>query len=265
MKAPEAQFLEVNGIRTAHLIAYPPQGDGAAVLALHGWGGHSGLMIPVAERLAPLGYRVFAPDLPGFGQSALPPATWGVSDYVAFVVAYMDANELDQVFLIGHSFGGRLGLVLGAEHTSRIRKMALVDSAGVSPRRSFASRARLSLYKSIRDALYKIGAKSSANRLGAWYGQHYGSADYQSAGALRETFVRVVNEDLLPYAARVACPTLLFWGEKDEDTPLWQGQLLEKTIPDAGLIVYSGAGHYSYLEHLSEFVYVIDHFFEQKS
>lgn len=261
MNPPELAFIEVNGLRTAHLVVNPPNGAGAAVLALHGWGAHSGLMLAPAERLGALGYRVFAPDLPGFGQSALPPSAWSVSDYVTFVLAYMDANAIDHAFLIGHSFGGRLGLVLGAEHSDRIRKMALADAAGVPSRSPFITRARLNVYKSFRDTLYKIGAKSFADSLRGWYTERYGSTDFKNAGALRETIVKVVNEDLLPYAARVACPTLLFWGDKDEDTPLWQGQLLEKTIPDAGMVVYPGAGHYSYLEHLGEFVSVVDYFF----
>jgi pimeloyl-ACP methyl ester carboxylesterase len=80
---------------------------------------------------------------------------------------------------------------------------------------------------------------------------------------MRNTFVKVVNEDLLPYAARIKVPTLLLWGDRDEDTPLWQGQLLEKTIPDAGLVVFEGAGHYSYLDRLGETVRILDHFFKQ--
>ena len=79
---------------------------------------------------------------------------------------------------------------------------------------------------------------------------------------MRETFVKVVNEDLLPFAARVKPSTLLFWGDQDEDTPLAQGQLLEKTIPDAGLVVWEGAGHYSYLERAADTAQVMDHFFK---
>jgi len=82
---------------------------------------------------------------------------------------------------------------------------------------------------------------------------------------MRQTFVKVVNEDLRPFAMRVKCSTLLFWGDQDEDTPLWQGRALEKLIPDAGLIVYKGAGHYSYLERLSETVKTVDYFFKQES
>ena len=81
---------------------------------------------------------------------------------------------------------------------------------------------------------------------------------------MRETFVKVVNEDLRPYAKRVKPSTLLFWGDKDEDTPLWQGRELENLIPDAGLVVYAGAGHYSYLERLNETVNTVDYFFRQE-
>jgi pimeloyl-ACP methyl ester carboxylesterase len=80
---------------------------------------------------------------------------------------------------------------------------------------------------------------------------------------MRQTFVNVVNEDLFPLAAQVKVSTLLFWGDKDEDTPLWMGEKLEQAIPDAGLIVHEGAGHYAYLEKLAETVRVMDYFFKQ--
>ena len=55
-------------------------------------------------------------------------------------------------------------------------------------------------------------------------------------------------------------PTLLFWGDQDMDTPLSQGKLLEQLIPDAGLVIWEGAGHYSYLERLADTARVMDHF-----
>ncbi len=64
---------------------------------------------------------------------------------------------------------------------------------------------------------------------------------------------------------RVQASTLLFWGDKDEDTPLWQGRELEALIPDAGLIVYEGAGHYSYLERLADTVKTLDYFLKQEN
>jgi pimeloyl-ACP methyl ester carboxylesterase len=251
--------ITIKGIQIGQVII----GEGKQVLLLHGWDANIGLMWPLAERLSPLGYRVYIPELPGFGGSETPPEAWSVFDYAKFMLLYMAHHDLDRVYLIGHSFGGRLGLILGADHPDRIVKMALANSAGVRPRTAFHRRARLTAYKFIRDSLNRLGMRTFADQLRHGYNRRYGSVDFQNAdGVMRETFVRVVNEDLLPYAARVTVPTLLFWGDQDKDTPLWQGELLEKTIPDAGLIVHKGAGHYSYLDRLADTVRVMDYFFK---
>lgn len=250
----------INGISTAQIV----HGEGQPVALLHGWGAHSGLIWPLVERFAPLGYRCFVPDLPGFGQSAAPPGAWSVFDYAAWVLAYLDANGLERVHLFGHSFGGRLGLILGAEHPERLMKMALADSAGVRSKPSTSGSLRLKAYKAALNTLRGMGLQAQADKLRTWYGNRYGSADYKAAaGVMRETFVKVVNEDLLPFAARVKVSTLLFWGDQDADTPLEQGKLLEQTIPDAGLVVWEGAGHYSYLERAADTARVMGYFFGQ--
>lgn len=257
----EKSCIELAGVKINQFAA----GEGLPVLLLHGWGANIGLVWPLAERLVTLGYKVYAPDMPGFGESENPPAAWSVHDYVNLVLAYLDYHHLDQVYLFGHSFGGRLSLVLGAEHADRIIKMALADSAGIRGKASTSGQIRLKTFRLVQNSLRAIGMSSQADRLRDWYTDKYGSADYKAAkGVMRETFVKVVNEDLLPFAARVKPSTLLFWGELDEDTPLWHGQLLEKTIPDAGLVVWEGAGHYSYLERLADTARVMDHFFKQK-
>ncbi len=260
MSAPPISFITLNAIRTAQAIA----GDGPPIVFLHGWGANISLVWPLAEHMLNRGYKVYVLDLPGFGQSDQPSEAWSVGDYADFVIAYLDAHQLDKCYLFGHSFGGRLGLILGATCGSRIIKLALANSAGVISPTPFWKKARLTLYKQIRNGLSRMGAKHFAEALRAWYNRRYGSADYQSVdGVMRETFLKIINEDLLPYARRVQPPTLLFWGDKDEDTPLWQGQLLEKNIPDAGLVVHKGAGHYSYLENVLETARIMDYFFKQ--
>ncbi len=260
-------FTTIYGIKTAELIL-PGSVNAltrAPILMLHGWGVDLKTMQPLGEKLSALGYCCYIPDMPGFGDSAPPPTAWEVSDYAKFVIAYLDAHQLDRVYLIGHSFGGRVGLVLGADYADRFVKFALADAAGIPEKPSSNANFRLTTYKAVRDGLYKVGAKNLADNLRAQYNARYGSADFQAAsGVMRETFVKVVNQDLRPYAQRVKPSTLLFWGDKDEDTPLWMGQELEKLIPDAGLIVYEGAGHYSYLERLSETVKTVDYFFRQE-
>ncbi len=253
-------MFSVAGLRAACVV----HGDGPAhVLALHGWGGSIESFWPVAEQMVSLGgYTFHLLDLPGFGQTEPPPEPWGVPDYAAFALAYLDERELDRVHLLGHSFGGRISLVLGAEQARRIDRMVLVDSAGVpnpaNPARDLAVKtARGILSLPGLNRLYEPARRKAYEQMG--------STDYLDAGALKETFVKVVEQDLLPYAARVSRPTLLIWGDQDQDTPLWQGRRLEQTIPDAGLVILSGAGHFSYLDRLPDFVRIMHHFLQDAS
>ena len=259
MSQPTRKNFELNELTIAEAII----GEGQPLLMLHGWGANIDLVWPLAERLAPLGYQVYALDLPGFGESDEPPAAWSVFDYANFVGDYVDYHGLESVFLFGHSFGGRLSLILGAEQSHRIKKIVLADSAGIVAKAPLSKRLRLNTYKSIRDGLYKIGAKGTADQLRAAYNAKYGSSDLQStSGVMRETFIKVVNQDLQDYAKRIQPSTLLIWGDQDEDTPLSYAHTFEKLIPDAGLVVHEGAGHYSYLDRLPETVRIMDYFFK---
>lgn len=89
----------------------------------------------------------------------------------------------------------------------------------------------------------------------------YGSTDYQNApGILKAILVRVINEDLKCYLPGIKAPTLLIWGENDFETPLADGKLMEKLIPDAGLVILKHAGHYSYLDRQYEFNLIVRNF-----
>ena len=59
---------------------------------------------------------------------------------------------------------------------------------------------------------------------------------------------------------RIGASTLLVWGDQDDDTPLWMGQRMEELIPDAGLVVLEGAGHYSYADSPGQFAAVARRF-----
>ena len=257
MSPPELRHSTVSGVNCAWAVT----GDGPPLVLLHGWGASLELTWPLAERVAAGGFRVYLPDFPGFGASALPPAPWSVRDHANFVLEFLDQQELRRVDLGGHSFGGRVALMLGAEHGERIRKLLLFNAAGLRPQPSLPARLRLKSYRSLRAALRRLQLRGLHDNLVAWHNGRYGSADYLAAqGVMRETFLKVVNEDLAPYARRVRAPALLFWGDRDEETPLWMGRELEAIIPDAGLIVWQGAGHYSYLDRLADTTRVTLHF-----
>lgn len=261
MSEPVIENRTIAGLNTA----FAHIGEGPPVVLLHGWDAQIKSFWPVADQLAPLGYAVYVLDLPGFGASEAPLETWSVADYMHFVIAFLDALDLGQVAVIGHSFGGRIALMLAAEHPDRVSKMVLANSAGLRTPPTVAQLLRGFAAKTVRATLDTLGLSALRERLQANYNQRYASEDYLNAGALRETFLQVIGQDLTEFAVRVQAPTVLIWGDQDTDTPLWQGQKLEQLIPDAGLIIFQGAGHFSYLDRLPDFVRITDHFLSNQS
>ncbi len=254
------KLTAINGLN----IAAESKGEGKSVLLLHGWGLRLESMQPVAERLAPLGYNVHAIDLPGFGRSTLPAPingdVWGVPEYARLVADYVEKAELKPVSLVGHSFGGRISIVLGADYPHLLDKIVLTNSAGVLTPPTARQRVRQSLFRAFGAILALPGLQSQGERFRRWARNRYGSEDLKNAGPLEPIFRKVIRQDLLPYAKRIHASTLLIWGDQDQETPLWQGKALEAAIPDSGLVVLQGAGHFAYQERLTDFVRIVDKF-----
>lgn len=236
------------------------RGDGAPLLLLHGWGATAELFAPLFDRLQP-GRTLIAPDLPGFGGTPPPPQAWSAHEYAAWTVALLDRLGVQRCDVIGHSNGGRVAIVLAVEHAARVRRMVLTSSAGIVPRRGFRQRAAVRVYKALRRAgssrLLPESARAAARRRA----DRRGSEDYRAAsGAMRATLVRLVNEDLRTLMPRVTAPTLLVWGDRDAETPLRDAREMERLIPDSGVAVFEGAGHFAYLEQAARFGRVVDVF-----
>ncbi len=238
------------------------KGTGPVVLFLHGWGTDFTSFRVFLDRMSEA-YRVCAPDMPGFGKTAEPPCAWGVDDYADFVLDCLAKLGIDEAILIGHSFGGGVGVKLAAREGSplRIPKMILVDGKVIRPRRTPAQRLRTVVYRLGRNLLQiEAVQKRFPDLLERWRRSH-GSADYRSATPrMRECLVKIVGEDLTPCLPRVACPTLLIWGENDTATTVADARIMEKLIPDAGLVVLKNAGHYSFLDQSYTFGRVLDSF-----
>jgi pimeloyl-ACP methyl ester carboxylesterase len=246
------QSTEINGLKTSYQVA----GEGDIVLLLHGWGGEAASFQPVFEWLTQ-SHKVYALDLPGFGKSQIPPTAWNTSDYAQFVIAFLEKFGIPKAHFIGHSFGGRISIIVSAEYPEKIDKLILVDSAGIKPRRTAKYHLRVGLAK-IGKLLRRCGKYGVliANAMSA----RAGSKDYQNAGDMRATFVKVVNQDLRALLPRITASTLLIWGEDDKDTPVSVGQIMKKEIPDAGLVVLKEAGHFSYLDRFPQFCRIVANF-----
>jgi pimeloyl-ACP methyl ester carboxylesterase len=249
----EARSIDVRGLRTRYLL----RGSGPPALVLHGWGASIEAVYPIVTALAPVA-SVCALDLPGFGESEPPPAPWGVEDYQEFLAAFMDALAIERPTIVAHSNGGRIAIRMAATEPARAARLVLVDSAGIRPKRTLRWYRKVAMAKLGKHAARRLGAPGE--RLRALLVGRAGSSDYLAAGEMRPTLVRLVNADLRPFMPRVRVPTLLVWGANDTDTPVSDAREMERLIPDAGLVVLEGAGHYSYLDQPARFARIVSHF-----
>jgi pimeloyl-ACP methyl ester carboxylesterase len=248
------QFIDIDGIRTRYRRA----GDGPDVLVLHGWGARIEAVTPIIDALARQ-CTVYAPDLPGFGETGPPPQQpWGVTDYAAWTRALMGELGLGRPSIVGHSRGAAIAIKLAADHPELVDKLVLVDAAGIRPARTWRHRRRVAAAKLSKHASRLLGAP--CRRWRERVIERNASEDYKRAGEMRPTLVRLVNEDITELLPLVKASTLLVWGDRDDATPLSDGQTMERLIPDAGLVVFEGAGHFSYLDERRRFGVVASHF-----
>lgn len=231
-------------------INYEDKGSGELFLILHGWGSNITLHKNMIDLLS-LKYRVIAPDLPGFGMSDEPKEPWCVDDYVDFIVEFLKNFEFEKINLLGHSFGGRVIIKLcSRKNPFEISKVVLVDSAGVKPEKTAAQKRKQKAYKTGKKILSTPLMQKLFPDALEELRQKNGSADYNAASPImRQTLVKVVNEDLCEYMPSMTCPTLLIWGTNDDATPLGDGEKMEKLMPESALVKIEGAGHYSFLEN----------------
>lgn len=231
------------------------------VVLLHGWGGSIQSMRPISQYLAPA-HAVYALDFPGFGASDQPPVAWGVGDYLGLLLEWLDALQIPRATFLGHSFGGRVAIMLAAKYPERVKRLILVDSAGIRPKRTTRYYARTYFYKTAKRVIALPGIRRWQPQLRKRLLKLLGAEDYGNTtpGPMQGTFIRVVNEDLRPLLKQITAPSLLIWGSEDQDTPLSDGKMMEEEIPDAGLVVFQGAGHFSYLDCFPQFCAVISSF-----
>ena len=233
------------------------------IIFLHGWGASINSFMPVINEVSKK-YNVYAIDLPGFGLSQEPPKEYMVEDYSKIVFDFIKKLNLDNVILIGHSFGGRVIIKLVGSLKYEPKKIILIDSAGIKPKRNLKYYIKIYSYKFIRNILKIILGKEKSNNIIEKYRSKVGSQDYKNASSvMKEVFKHTVNEDLKKYLPNIKVPTLLIWGENDNDTPISDGKIMENMISDSGLVILNGAGHYSYLDNYNQFIRILYKFLEE--
>ena len=240
--------ISIDGYDISYKISGPE--DAEILVVLQGWGTEMGLYDSVAAAVSDK-YRVIQFDLPGFGASDEPREPWNVDAYADFFCSFMEALGIKKAVLLGHSYGGRVIIKLAAldRLPFRIERIVLIDSAGVLPIRTPQQQRKIRTYKTLKKLLDNRVVRFLIPETVKEWKSRQGSADYRNATpVMRQCLVMAVNEDLTEYLPKVRQETLLIWGEKDTATPIRDAKIMEEKMPNAGLAVIEGTGHYSFLE-----------------
>lgn len=220
---------------------------------LHGWGVSSEIfkpLYPLLER----DFQIYALDLPGFGKTPIE-KPMALKDYADFVYEFLKNNKIERPIIIGHSFGGAIAAKLAILYPENVSKLILVSASAIRhPRRKIillnkmAELTKIFFPEKLRKLIFKILKLDKTD---------YAQIDNPK---LKETFKKVISEDLSSDLSAIKIPTLVTWGEKDIITPIKEGELIAKLIPNAKFSVVKDVGHFKFLEKPEEFIKLIKEF-----
>lgn len=232
-------------------INYIKKGEGKTVLILPGWGASTDTYMPIIQAVSHYA-NVFCIDFPGFGGSEEPKESLKLDDYVAIVQEFVKKQEIKELDLIGHSNGGRVIIKLMSQKDLgfKVNKIILIGSAGIVHEKKTSQKIKIKIYKGVKRVLERKPFKRIFSGMIEKMKNHVGSTDYRNASpVMKKTLVNLVNEDLRELLPNIKVPTLLIWGTKDTETPVEDAELMEKQIPDAGLVKIENGFHYVFLEN----------------
>lgn len=242
-----------------HIASIPPYeihaaefGSGTETLVLlHGLSGSSRWWNRNVFELAAT-YRVVVPDLIGFGRSPARRRLPSPDDTAELLAAWLTQIGVETTHLIGHSMGGQIAVHFAVRHPTRLRRLVLVDPAGLPRPRSAASAARFAM-----------------EIAGLW---HWGDprflpvivGDAWTAGprTLLRAVGHILRDDVAPLLPRIQAPTLVVWGERDRWVPLADAAEFRAKIPGARLAVLRGASHNPMVDRPADFNRIVLHFLQ---
>jgi pimeloyl-ACP methyl ester carboxylesterase len=229
------------------------------LLCLHGWGGSKESFTELREALKDAPIHILTPDLPGFGDEQDPPHAWTMDDYADWVEERIKKEKITgPLYVLGHSHGGKTALKLAVRAHLPVEHLYLCAAAGIRHPQHIKRIAGLILAKTGKVFLSIPGfkhlkpvAKKTLYRL-------FRVHDYEKANpVMRETLIRVTQEDLRPLLSFVHVPTDIFWGTEDTYTPVSDAYVMQRGIKDSKLHVFQGVRHRVHRDKAAEIAAVI--------
>jgi pimeloyl-ACP methyl ester carboxylesterase len=245
-------------------LAVHDEGNGQAIVLLHGMGDSSLGWRQTSEALLADQYRVIAWDALGAGDSPKPrDGDYSLRAHVARLEDILAEKELHDVVLVGHSLGGSMALVYTQQHPERVSKLVLVNPAAY--REGAMKRRWIWDTPLLADVALGLAPRSmivgKAMQLN-FHNEELVTEEVKSAylaeakkpGTIR-AFISQQRQLLPPDIdeieqgyRHIEVPTLILWGNEDEILPVTQAERLAEDLPDARLVVLQQVGHSPHLE-----------------
>ncbi len=227
-------------------VSYKVSGTGTPVLILHGWGHNSTHWAEIQKRITEKGFKVYIPDLPGFGKTQTPEIPWTIERYKEFIKKFIKEINITDYILISHSFGGRISILLSSENNT-IKKQILIGAAGLSSKKSKKLTILNIISRLVSNLMDILKLTSFKRKLSDFYSQLVNS-DYKIANAImRDTLRNVVAYTLFHRVTSINVKTKIIWGELDGITPLESAYYLDKNIKNSELKIIEKANHSPHL------------------
>ncbi|MBT9151487.1 MAG: Lipase 3 [candidate division WS2 bacterium] len=153
---------------------------------------------------------------------------------------------LKKFYILGHSFGGRIAIKFAAKYPEKIKALVLVSAVGIKQKKNLK---QILLFKiaSIGNKFSSCPYYSLSRKI--FYKLIVGKTDYlKVSGNIKETFKKIIDEDLSFYLSQISVPVLIIWGEKDKTTPLKDGYLMKEKIKNSKIEILKGVKHTPHLE-----------------
>ncbi len=237
-------YISINNLN----IFYQKYGNGGQViLILPGWGNNRETFNYLIEVLKDY-FTIYILDYPGFGNSSMINSDLTIYDYTEIIYKFIKKLKIFNPILIGHSFGGRIISLLTTTYKLKIKKILLIDVAGIK-RKNLKLSLKTKLYKLLKRLGNLLPINLKTKYLEYLFNK-FSSNDYKELDKrLLKTFQNVVLEDLTKYYSRINIETLILWGELDIVTPLKDAYKINRLIKSSYLIIIPNTRHFPYLEN----------------
>jgi pimeloyl-ACP methyl ester carboxylesterase len=239
----ENHTVQVDGHRVHYLAEGPTSGP--VVVLVHGLGGRGEDWLGLAAYLTKAGYRVYMPDLIGYGRSDRPADfSYAVHDEAGVVVGFLDALGVKQVDLGGWSMGGAIVQHVAYRHPERVRRLMLFDAAGINEKPAWDTRLFVSTTPRQLDQFYAL-LMSNPPKVPGFVARDILRFTKERAWIIhRAVDSMLTGQDATnSFLPQLKMPVLIVWGAEDRIFPLSQGETMHRLAPESELDVIPGCGH----------------------